>query len=149
MNANDPTLRRIWKQTTIPVVFIRGKSQPLFAKLPFASNNRDWLKDDKRNIPKWDSRFKCWEVPRSWLDDITRRLLDRFRKTYLIQPYRVEQKCAPACWNAAGIDCDCSCMGANHGSGNPLGKWYIVSDTCAVSWGECQYSSKLLKNSGN
>lgn len=36
-------------------------------------------------------------------------------------------------------------MGQNHGSGNPQGKWHIVSETFAVKWKEREYSCRLLK----
>jgi hypothetical protein len=38
----------------------------------------------------------------------------------------------------------CSCLGAHHGEGHPGGRWYIVSETCAVRWKNAEwYWSRL------
>jgi hypothetical protein len=144
MEQMDERLRQVWSQFVIPVVYRPGKPKPLWLRLPFASNNRDWLRADHRSKPRWIAERKFWEVPSSWFDDIVKRSLHRFGKVYVIQPIQRTQKCAPACWNARGIECECSCLGANHGSGNPAGKWYVISDTCAVQWGEREYACKLI-----
>lgn len=144
MDGKDPKLRQIWDQGRIPAVFRQGNSKPLFVRLPYSTDNREWLKADHRNQPEWLKQYKCWNTPKSWFEDIIKRSLIKYGRVYVIQTYRTQQKCAPACWNASGIDCECSCMGENHGSGNPIGKWYIVSETCAVSWDEKQYSCRLI-----
>ncbi len=71
-----------------------------------------------------------------------------YRACYAIQLYRKKKVCAAAHWNAVGADCECSCMGANHGSGQPSGRWYEVSETFAVMWGVQRYSVRLLKVPG-
>lgn len=144
MDAHDPRLRAIWVQSQIPVVFRQQRSEPLLVRLPFASDNNHWLRGNNRRKPEWNSSGKRWEVPVSWFDDLIRRLLKRYGKTYVIQLYREQQKCAPACWNAKGFHCECSCMGQNHGSGNPEGKWREISETFAFSWGERKYACRLI-----
>jgi len=143
MDQRDPKLLQVWSQTAIPVVFHR-KSKPLLIRLPFARTNRDWLKGDHRNQPEWLSSLKCWETPKSWFEDVIRRGLQKYGRVYVIQPFSAQQKCAPACWNAVGAECECSCMGANHGSGDPAGKWHVVSETFAVRWETREYSCRLL-----
>jgi hypothetical protein len=106
--------------------------------------SRDWLREGHRAKPRWVDHFKCWEVPKSWFEDVARRLLRRFGRVYIIQPFRLQEKCAPRCWNATGLECECSCMGEHHGSGNPPGKWYIVSETFAVRWEERRYACRLI-----
>jgi len=69
----------------------------------------------------------------SWYDWLARRLLYKYSAVYLIQLYREQQKCAPACWNAEGLHCECSCMGENHGSGHPGERWREVSETFAFA----------------
>ena len=149
MDNQDPQLREVWSQKLIPVVYRQGRPKPILLRLPYAENNYDWLRDDHQRKPKWDSKFKCWEVPNTWLDDLIRRTLKRFGRVYVIQPYKEQQKCAPACWNATGFECECSCMGENHGSGSPNGKWYVVSETCAVQWGPRKYACRLILSSEN
>jgi hypothetical protein len=63
----------------------------------------------------------------------------------LIQPYREQEKCAPSCFNARGHDCQCQCMGANHGRGGPNAGWFVVSDTFATKWGEEHLACRLME----
>jgi hypothetical protein len=70
--------------------------------------------------------------------------LKKYKKLYIIQPYRVQEKCAPACWNAEKHECQCSCMGENHGMGNPSGKWFVVSETFATTWRQNELACRLL-----
>jgi hypothetical protein len=142
MERQDPKLREIWLQKKIPVAYRQAKS--LLVRLPYAADNRRWLKDDRRREPRWNTQYKCWETPRTWFESVVQRMLKRFGPAYVIQAFRAQQKCAPACWNAKGFECECSCMGANHGSGDPWGRWYVISETLAVNWGERQYSCRLI-----
>lgn len=144
MDANDPQLKQIWTQTEIPVVFRGGPVRPLLVRLPFRDSNYSWLRHERRAAPEWLGRYKAWSIPKSWFENTLQRCLAQFGTVYVIQPFKTTEKCAPACWNAKGAECECSCLGKNHGSGNPIGKWHIVSDTFAVSWNERRYSCRLL-----
>lgn len=148
MNSDqkDPRLLEIWNQKSkfTPVLFRRGKGFPLLARLPFSYENSIWLKGDRRRDPIWSPSKKCWEVPKAWFKILIKQALITYKRVYTIQPIDPMEKCAPACFNAVGAICECSCMGAHHGAGNPTGKWHVVSDTLAVSWGPRQYSCRLL-----
>ena len=144
MEVRDPKLRDIWRRADPPVIFRRGGACPLLVRTPFSANNFAWLRGDKRHKPKWNEQYKCWETPVAWYDWLARRLLAKHSAVYLIQLYREQQKCAPACWNAQGLDCECSCMGENHGSGFPGGSWREVSETFAFTWGAQKYACRLL-----
>ncbi|MEP1497973.1 MAG: hypothetical protein ABJK50_20985, partial [Pseudophaeobacter sp.] len=61
----------------------------------------------------------------------------------IIQPYREQEICARACQEALGHECQCSCMGANHGAGND-GSWFEVSDTFSTRWGDRELACRLL-----
>lgn len=138
------TVGSIWNQRQIPVILRRtGRSEKLRVRLPFHENNRSWLQNGRRNKPEWIKSEKYWEVPKSWFNDLVDRCLERFGKVYVIQPYREQEVCAPACLNAKGHECECSCMGANHGQGSD-GTWFEVSDTFAIRWGEQQLAVRLL-----
>ena len=139
----DPRLRSVWEQRAVPVVF-RGESGPLIVRLPFSADNYVWLRNGNRNKPKWNSKLICWEIPLAWFEDVIRRAVDRYDQAYVIQLHREQQKCAPACWNAGGLHCECSCLGANHGGGHPGGNWYEVSETFACEWGPKQYACRLI-----
>lgn len=140
----DDALFKIWNQTKIPVVLRRAnKGERLRARLPFAENNRQWLQNGRRISPIWFSEKKFWELPRAWFNDLVDRSLERFGKVYIIQPYREQEKCAPACMSATGHECQCSCMGQNHGAGVD-GSWFVVSETFATRWGDLQLACRLL-----
>jgi hypothetical protein len=135
----------IWKQPEIPVVYRQGGSAPLLIHLPYKPDNRSWLKGDRRRKLVWNPQDTCWEVPRSRFDDVITRCLHRFGRVYVIQPYRVLEKCAPACWNARGFECECSCLGKHHGSQQPSGNWHIISETFAVRWHDRQLACRLIE----
>ncbi|MDF1586682.1 hypothetical protein [Marinimicrococcus flavescens] len=143
-DPNEATLRAVWNQTRIPVVLRRGgKGQRLRIRLPFAQDNRRWLQAGKRMAATWVPVHTCWEVPKAWFNEFVERAVLRYGALYVIQPYREQEKCAPACLNATGHECQCSCMGANHGAGND-GSWFEVSETFATRWGEQQLACRLM-----
>jgi hypothetical protein len=143
MNASEELIK-IWNQKEIPVVLRRGKKgQRLRVRMPFARDNSTWLRSGRRTLPTWHNKHRCWEIPKAWFNDFVRRALERHGKLYIIQPYREQEKCAPACFNAVGHECQCSCMGANHGAGND-GSWFEVSDTFATRWGDQHLACRLM-----
>jgi hypothetical protein len=137
-------LKRVWSNPRVPVLYRRGPGNPLLARLPYASTNRSWLQESGRKKPVWLATKKYWELPQAWFSDLVKRCLDNYGRVYIIQPFRAQEKCAPACWNAEGEICECSCMGANHGSSYPGGRWKIVSETFATRWGERELACRLL-----
>lgn len=142
----DSRLRDIWRNGRIPVVFRRGKPNPLLVRLPYAVGNYEFLRGEKIRKPVWDAKNDRWEVPVAWFDDLIKRLVRKYGQVYVIQLFREQQKCARACWDAKGMHCECSCMGATHGTGHPGGKWYEVSETFACHWGPKKYSCRLIKS---
>lgn len=136
---------QVWGQKVLPVIFLGAPSHPLLVKLPYADDNREWLQDDRRNRPRWISSETAWSIPKAWFGDTAWRCLARYRAVYVIQAFRETEKCAPACVNAVGIECTCSCLGANHGSGISMQTWYVVSEAFAVRYGPKQYAVRLLR----
>ncbi len=142
----DETLRHkaIWNQVKDPVIIRRsGNGQKLRARLPFAGDNRIWLQNDRRTYPLWVTEGRYWELPKAWFNDFVERALKRFGRVYIFQPYREQEKCAPACQNAVGHVCQCSCMGANHGAGSDA-SWFEVSETFSFRWGSQELACRLL-----
>jgi hypothetical protein len=140
---NSLRIKQVWAQTKIPVIYRRGTGYPLLLRMPYKEGNRAWLKQGRRNEPKWIAEKKYWELPKAWFNELVSDSLNRWGKIYIIQPYREQDKCAPACWNALGHECQCSCMGANHGSQNSSG-WYVISDTFATRWNSTELACRLL-----
>lgn len=162
IDVRDQRLRAIWQQREIPTVARTNKTGRILVTLPEDPANAQggtdekvaemldvWLRGEHRHRPRWDERFRCRSVPKSWFDGIIERLLRRYGRVYVIQPYREQQKCAPACWNAQGHICECSCLGANHGAGHPGAQWCEIAETFAFQWGPLRYGCRLLQcNSG-
>lgn len=140
-------LEQVWRQHAIPVCYRRGKGHPLLVRLPFAVDNRTWLQAGRRRRPSWLPPPKgYWELPASWLNDLVDRGIERWGSIYVIQPYREREACAPACWRAEGHECECSCMGAHHGSQSPAGAWFVVSETFATIWRERSLACRLVQS---
>ncbi len=141
----DPAkITAVWGQKSIPVVWRSGeKGHALLVKLPYRIDNRALLGSLGRRHPEWNDAFKHWEIPKSWFNKFVNMALKRYGSIYVIQPYREQEKCAPACMNAAGHECQCSCMGANHGSGND-GSWFEVSETFATRWKGNEIACRLM-----
>lgn len=138
----------IWRQKDVPVLFRRGSGKPLLFGYTFTTESWKWLQTFGRRVPRWDERYNCWTVPASWFNPMVAGCLDLYGSVYIIQPYRAQEKCAPACWHAVYDECECSCMGLNHGSGHPEGNWKIVSDAFATRWNEQELACRLLTKAG-
>lgn len=145
MGELDQKAAEVWNQKSIPVIYRQGGGQPVLVWLPPVPADCAWLRGDHRREPEWGAQFGCWEIPQSWLDDVVTRSLQRFGRIYLVQPYRVEARCVPACWNAKGDVCECSCMGANHGTQHPLRKQRVILGTFAVQWHERRLACRLME----
>lgn len=145
MEKTTPDIRTIWNQKNIPIAYRPPQKGEILLRLPFAKDNRNFLQQNRKNKPEWLKDKKCWQLPRSWFNDIVESVLRRHKKLYIIQPYREQEKCAPACWNAKGHECQCSCMGENHGQGQPGGSWFIVSETFATTWRAKKLACRLLE----
>ncbi|EOG7756539.1 hypothetical protein ACLIOH_003612, partial [Vibrio cholerae] len=143
--VDDQKLAALLNQRSIPVLYRTGeKGAPLYVKLPFETTNMAWLRNNATRKPKWNTEHKWWETPKAWFNDLVKRCLQKYGKVYVIQPYRQQEKCAPACWNAEGHECSCSCMGEHHGSMNSVNDWYVVSDTFATKWHHLSVACRLM-----
>ncbi len=146
---NIARCRQIWNQEDIPVVLRRtGKGERLRVRLPFDKTNSVWLRNGRRLRPEWNNKRKFWQLPKAWFNDLVDRSLERFGSVYIIQPYREQEKCAPACQNATGHECQCSCMGQHHGVGND-GSWFEVTEVFATRWGARELACRLLQRRGD
>ena len=141
-------LRNIFYNTDdIPVIWKKIDSAKLIVRLPYDRNggsNRDWLRNQRRLTIEWNKEDGYWLTPKAWLSDTIDRCLARRGVTYVIQPYREQEICAAACWNAEGYICECSCLGKNHGMGRQGYRWYEISDTFAFRNGDETYAVRKL-----
>ena len=137
-------LQRVWNQREIPVLLRREGNRPRM-RVPAQFSNEAWLRAQRRSKPKWDHKKHYWEVPATWFKLLVPQCLETFGQVYIIQPYREQEKCAPACWNAKGDECECSCMGEHHGKDNPTGRWKVISDTFATRFEERAVACRLVR----
>lgn len=138
-------LKAIWNQKKIPVIFRSGRNSSLQLRMPYAPNNRAWLRcSKKKKDPEWNAEKKFWRLPKSRLNQLVGMMLERFGSVHIIQPYVSTEKCAPACWDARGFECECSCMGENHGKNHHGDGWCVISETCAIRIKSKIYGARLV-----
>jgi hypothetical protein len=140
-------VRKLWQQNKLPVVY-RPRQGKLAVKLPYREDNQIWLKGGGSRRPKWHPEGKYWETPAAWYERVVRQSMVRFGGTYTIRPVQDLSKCAPACWNALGPDCHCSCEGENHGKGTGGRRWNVINESLAVEWGPERLRCTLLLPTG-
>jgi hypothetical protein len=143
-------LRNIWNQQMTPVVLRRGGGRRPRLRVPVNRTDADWIRSTRfwlqnvgGNPPTWNESKSYWEVATKRFNALIPLLFSKYPKVYIIQPFRQQEICASRCWNAQGHDCQCSCMGANHGQGK-FGSWLEVSDTFATRYGEQEMACRLL-----
>jgi len=149
MTENERRLKEAWNQRVTPVALRRtGDGERTRVRLPGQPidllEERVWLLNDrKKHYLEWNCVERCWELPKKWFNDFVERALVRFGKLYIIQPFIETETCARACMQARGHECNCSCMGQNHGAGMH-GWWFEVSETFAVCSLTPQLAGRLL-----
>lgn len=145
VNSQIHEFDRFWKQTRLPVVFQRQRPSPYWCAFLTRQITR-YGSETVKEISRLGT--KKMELGRSHKlgsnDSFAYRLQGTEPATLF--SFTEKRSLCPACWSAVGADCECSCMGANHSSGRPIGRWYEVSDTFAVMWGIQRYSARLLKS---
>lgn len=113
-------LKEVWNQSLIPVVIrTNKKGDKLRVRLPFNESHR------------------------AWFNNFVNNALPKYKKLYVMQPYRELEKCARKCMEAQGHECNCSCMGANHGAGMNT-SWFEVDETFATRWNNEEVACRLM-----
>lgn len=95
-----------------------------------------------------ESAVKCWQTQKPWFNDMVNRCLKAFDSVHIVKPYREQEKCAPACWNSMGDECQCSCMAANYGSHSSGSKRLVVSDAFATRCHERELACRVMTRAG-
>lgn len=140
----DQEALTIWNNGTISVISRRGNSRPIRLRIPYAADNGYWLHGGRgKRRPVWNWQDKYWELPSSRFNEVSKMILERFGSLYIIQPYRETEVCASACRKAKGFECQCSCMGAHHGSQSNE-DWFEISETFAIRHGAERFACRLI-----
>jgi len=144
IEPTEKKLKHVWNQKDVPVILRRdGKRERLRLRLPYADDNKTWLECGQKSKATWNEELSCWEIPKSWFNEFVEKALNRYMVLYVIQPYREQQICSRSCQDAVGHECECSCMGANHGIGSD-GSWFEVNETFATKWGDSELACRLM-----
>lgn len=144
-DTNFKRLKGTWDQNQVPVVLRRGgRGEKLRVRLPFSTENGAWLQNGRRSNPLWNNQHKCWEIPKAWFSDLVERALEKYSRIYVIQPYREQEICARSCREAKSHECQCSCMGINHGQGED-GTWFDVGEAFSTRLGQRNLACRLMR----
>ena len=146
-------MRSLWKEVKMPILYRQGRGMRLKLRLsrPDQHVSELWPSDEyrflfrkKHHKPKWEFTKKHWELPYSWLDFVTKHIVSQKGALYLIQPCNSLQVCSRSCQEAQGFECECSCMGAQHGSNNIDFGWFEITDCFAVKSEGNELSCRLI-----
>jgi hypothetical protein len=86
------------------------------AKIPVRKGNYRWLREAVRlRSPRLDD--DRWHLPRNCLNRLVIASVDRYGYVALWRDMSRLSRCTRRCLEAEGFECDCSCLGENHGSG--------------------------------
>jgi len=142
MASDREHIRNVWLQNTIPVIQ-RPETGKLKIKPPGNLFYHEWIHRPKKHTPIWINNY--YEVPASWLSWLVRTCLNQYGQVWIIQPYNDKEICSTSCQNAKGFECQCQCLGENHGQGDDGGGgWYEVSDALKIRWSGKYVAARLL-----
>ena len=117
----------------VPMVWLPRDGQ-VIAKIPAMKGNRRWLHETIgiRSPRLSDGQ---WHLPRNCLVRLVTAAVDRYGYVVVWRDMSRLSRCTRACLEAAGVDCDCSCLGAHHGQ-DSVGWFERVGDVMVTDLGE-------------
>lgn len=142
-------LNPAWRFAREAIIFKR-RGSPLMVRMPYAPDNRAWLGSIRTRVRGlvWNRAEGHWECPSAWLSALAEVVVARCGRVWLVQEIDGDAGCNESCMNARGLDCECGCLGRNHGAGAGDGwaRRVEVSDTCTLLGGV--YAGRLLGPKG-
>ncbi|MBN6040063.1 endonuclease domain-containing protein [Amycolatopsis sp. 195334CR] len=117
----------------VPVVWL-PRDGKVVAKIPARKGNRRWLHKTVRiRSPRLvDDR---WLLPRNCLVRLVTAAIDRYGFIAVCRDMSMLSRCNRACLEATGFECDCSCLGAHHGT-DSAGWFERAGDAMVTDLGE-------------
>lgn len=113
----------------------------LWVWMPYqGGSNRLWIKEalGTRTRPEWNKPAGRWEIARPHLKPVVAALIDRFGEVDVYLEFLAAERCDTRCVEAAGDNCECSCMGENHGGAGYWRRWRQVGDTTLIDLGRIE-----------
>ncbi|MEU1418360.1 hypothetical protein [Kitasatospora sp. NPDC005751] len=104
-------------------------------RLPYAVGNRAWIHSILGDLtrPEWNREDKSWDISRQHMRTLVEALAERFGSVDVTIDFRTNSRCDDRCRDAEGDDCDCQCMGENHGGAAYWRNWREVGETTLVA----------------
>lgn len=121
----------------IPTVYRPASTGRLVVWMPFDRRNRSWLHEQLGDYirPDWNKRTGHWEIARPHMRAVVEALVNKFGTVKVTIDTRAVSKCDTRCRDAEGDDCDCQCLGENHGGADYWQSWFEVGDTTLLASG--------------
>lgn len=142
METDREKIERVWLQNKIPVIQ-RPENGKLKIKPSGDGYYHPWLFREGKHRPIQIKNY--YEVPVAWLSWLVKECLNQSRSVWIIQPYNDKQVCTASCRNAEGFECECQCLGENHGQGDVSGNgWYEINDALKIKWSGKYVAARLL-----
>jgi len=113
----------------------------LTAWIPYGDgSNRAWLLETlgPRIRPAWNKPDRRWEIARPHLRVLVTELAERFGEVDVYLEFSVTERRDSRCRDAQGDDCECSCLGENHGGAAYWKHWIPVGETTLIAPGRRQ-----------
>jgi hypothetical protein len=107
----------------------------VIAKIPPRKGNYRWLHHHLAiRSPRLDG--DRWHLPRNCLLKFVTAAVDRYGYVAVYRDMSKLSRCNRLCLEAQGMECDCSCMGAHHGTADSGGWFEVVGDAVVADLGE-------------
>jgi hypothetical protein len=135
---------------SMPWVRRRLGQTRLHVWMPYqGSSNRQWILQElgTRTRPIWNGSKTPgrWEIARPHLHLVVTSLVQRFGQVDVYLEFSNRTRCDVRCQQAEGDDCECSCLGENHGGAAYWRNWTLVGQTTLLSERECQVRHYLVQ----
>lgn len=106
-------------------------------RMPYQVGNRAFIHRTLGSMvrPDWNRLENQWEIARQHMRDVVEALAERFGVVEVTIDFRSTSRCDIRCRDAEGDDCDCQCLGENHGGAAYWRSWQHVGETTLVDVG--------------
>jgi hypothetical protein len=105
--------------------------------MPYELGNRAWIHQELgyQIRPEWNRTARRWEIARQHMRTVVEALAERFGIVEVTIDFRTTSRCDSRCRDAEGDECDCQCVGENHGGAAYWRNWVEVGETTLVAAG--------------
>lgn len=112
----------------------RTASRRVEVTLPYRHGTRRWLRSvcGAGSRPEFDRVRKVWLVSRPHFGAVVAALVGEYGAVDVYADHTARSACGALCREAVGDECDCSCLGENHGGQVWRKEWIKLSEEWLV-----------------